>query len=52
MKLQSMAQQATRSPTMGFNNVFHLLDREFVLAAYRQTRKSSAPGGAQVTAQQ
>jgi RNA-directed DNA polymerase len=37
---------------MVFNNVFHLIDREFLLEAYRQTRKSSAPGVDQVTAQQ
>jgi hypothetical protein len=32
------------------NNVFHLSDGDFVRAAYRQTRKSSAPGMAKVTA--
>jgi len=52
MQLQSIAQQATRSPAMVVNNVFHVLDREFLLAASRQTRTSSAPGGDQVTAQQ
>jgi group II intron reverse transcriptase/maturase len=52
MQLQRRAQQAKRYPTMGFNNVFHLIDREFLLEAYRQTRKSSALGGDQVTAQQ
>ena len=45
MQLQSIAQQATRSPAMVVNNVFHVLDREFLLAASRQTRTSSAPGG-------
>jgi RNA-directed DNA polymerase len=52
MKLQRIAQQAKRYPAMVFNNVFHLIDREFLLEAYRQTRKSSAPGVDQVTAQQ
>ena len=52
MKLQRIAQQAQRYPEMVFNNVFHLIDREFLLEAYRQTRKSSAPGADQVTAQQ
>jgi group II intron reverse transcriptase/maturase len=52
MQLQSIAQQAKRSPAMVFNNVCHLIDREFLLEADRQTRKSSAPGVDQVTAQQ
>jgi RNA-directed DNA polymerase len=37
---------------MVFNNVFHVIDREFLLEAYRQTRKSNAPGMDQVTAKQ
>ena len=52
MKLQKIAQQAKRYPEMVFNNVFHVIDREFLLEAYRQTRKSSAPGTDQVTAKQ
>src|SRR5499426_4628484 len=52
MKLQRMAQQAKHYPAMVFNNVFHLIDREFLLEAYHQTHKSSAPGMDQVTAQQ
>jgi RNA-directed DNA polymerase len=52
MKLQRVAQQAQRYPEMVFNNVSHLIDGEFLLEAYRQTRKSSAPGVDQVTAQQ
>jgi RNA-directed DNA polymerase len=52
MKLQRIAEQAKRYPAMVFNNVFHLIDREFLLEAYRQTRKSSAPGVDQVTATQ
>ena len=52
MKLQRIAQQAKRYPAMVFNNVFHLIDREFLREAYHQTRKSSAPGVDQVTAQQ
>jgi RNA-directed DNA polymerase len=51
MQLQSIAQQAKRYPAMVFNNVLHLIDREFLLEAYRQTRKNSAPGVDQVTAQ-
>ena len=37
---------------MVFNNVFHLIDCEFLLEASHQTHKSSAPGMDQVTAQQ
>jgi len=52
MKLQSIAQQAKRYPAMVCDNVLHLIDQEFLLEAYRQTRKNSAPGADQVTAQQ
>ena len=52
MQLQRIAQQAKCYPALVCNNVFHLIAREFVLEAYRQTRKSSAPGVDQVTAQQ
>jgi RNA-directed DNA polymerase len=52
MKLQRIAQQAQRYPAMVFNNVFHLIDRDFLREAYRLSRKNSAPGVAQVTATQ
>ena len=52
MKLQRIAQQAQRYPAMVFNNVFHLIDRDFLREAYRLTRKHSAPGVDQVTATQ
>ena len=52
MKLQRIAQQAKHYLAMVFNNVFHLIDRKFLLEAYHQTHKSSAPGIDQVTAQQ
>src|SRR5215831_9850458 len=52
MKLQKIAQQAQRYPAMVFNNVFHLIDRDFLREAYRLTRKHSAPGVDQVTATQ
>jgi retron-type reverse transcriptase len=52
MTLQGIAQQAKHYPAMVFNNVFHLIDQEVLLEAYRQTRKSSAPGMDQVTAKQ
>ena len=52
MKLQRIAQQAKRYPAMVFNNVFHLIDQDFLREAYRLTRKKSAPGVDQVTAAQ
>jgi RNA-directed DNA polymerase len=52
MQLQNIAEQAHRSPAMVFNNVFHLIDRDFLLEAYRLTRKNRAPGMDQVTATQ
>jgi len=52
MKLQRIAQQAKRYPAMVCDNVFHLIAQECLLEAYRQTRKNSAPGADQVTAQQ
>ena len=52
MKLQRLAQQAHRYPAMVFDNVFHLMDYDFLLEAYRLTRKTSAPGVDQVTATQ
>src|SRR4030095_2333713 len=52
MKLQRIAQQAKHYTAMVFNNVLHLIDQEFLLEAYRQTRKNSAPGMDQATAQQ
>jgi RNA-directed DNA polymerase len=52
MPLQSIAQQAKHYPAMGFNTVFHVIDREFLREAYHQTHKSSAPGMDQVTAKQ
>jgi RNA-directed DNA polymerase len=51
-KLQSIAQQAQRSPAMVFHHVLHLIDRAFLREAYRLTRKHSAPGGDPVTATQ
>jgi RNA-directed DNA polymerase len=52
MQLQRIAQQAKHYPAMVFNNVFHLIDCEFLREAYHQTHKSSAPGMDQVTAKQ
>jgi RNA-directed DNA polymerase len=52
VQLQSIAQQARGYPEMVCNNVLHVIDREFLLEAYHQTQKSSAPGMDHVTAQQ
>ena len=52
MKLQRIAQQAQAYPALVFNNVFPLIDQEFLREAYHQTQKNSAPGMDQVTAQQ
>ena len=52
MKLQRLAEQARRYPAMVFNNVFHLIDRDFLREAYRRTRKDSAPEVDKVTAKQ
>src|SRR5262249_48271920 len=52
MKLQKIAQQARGYPAMVFNNVLHVIDREFLREAYHQPQKSSAPGMDHVTAQQ
>lgn len=49
-KLQRIAQQAECYPEMVFNNLSHLIDYEFLVEAYRRTRKSSAPGVDKVTA--
>ena len=52
MKLQRLAEQARRYPEMVFNNVFHLIDGDFLREAYRRTRKDRAPGVDKVTAKQ
>lgn len=51
-KLRRIAEQAERYPDTVFNNVYHLIDYDFLLEAYRRTRKSSAPGLDGVTAQE
>ena len=44
MKLQRIAKQAGSNPEIVFNNLYHLLDFDFLLEAYRRTRKDGAPG--------
>jgi len=51
-KLQRIAKQAEDYPDLVFNNLYHLLDYDFLLEAYRRTRKDSAPGVDKVTAKQ
>ena len=49
-KLQRIAKQAEDYTALVFNNLYHLLDYDFLLEAYRRTRKDSAPGVDKVTA--
>ena len=51
-KLQRIAKQAEDYPDLVFNNLYHLLDYDFLVEAYRRTRKDSAPGVDKVTAKQ
>src|SRR5210317_360798 len=51
-KLQRIANQAEDYPDLVFNNLYHLLDYDFLVEAYRRTRKDSAPGVDRVTAKQ
>ena len=52
MKLQRIAQQAAKYPDMVFNNVYHLIDLEFLYEAHGLGRKDAAPGVDKVTAKQ
>lgn len=52
MKLQRIAEQAAQYPDTVFNNVYHLIDLEFLHEAYRLGRKDAAPGVDKVTAKQ
>ena len=51
-KLQRVAKQAASYPDMVFNNLYHLIDVDFLREAYRLTRKDSAPGVDKMTAKQ
>ncbi len=51
-KLQRIAAQAARDPTRVFTTLAHLIDVDVLREAYRQTRKTSAPGIDGVTAQE
>jgi group II intron reverse transcriptase/maturase len=52
MKLRGIAQQAASYPDMVFNNVYHLIDVDFLREAHRLSRKNAAPGVDKVTAKQ
>jgi retron-type reverse transcriptase len=52
MKLQRIAEQARNYPGMVFDNLYHLIDVDFLKEAYRLTSKNSAPGVDKVTAEQ
>jgi hypothetical protein len=52
MQCQRLAHQAQRYPAMVCNNVCHVIDQAFLLAASHQLHKSSAPGMDHVTTQQ
>lgn len=51
-KLQRIAEQAKQYPAMVFNNLYHLIDRDFLMEAFRQTRKGGALGVDKITAKQ
>ena len=51
-QLQEIAEQAARYPDMVFNNVYHKINLGMLREAYRQTRKSGAPGVDGVTAKE
>ncbi|NTW09345.1 MAG: group II intron reverse transcriptase/maturase [Anaerolineaceae bacterium] len=51
-KLQRIAEQAACYPDMVFNNVYHLIDVDFLREAHRLTRKDAAPGVDKVTAKE
>jgi len=51
-KLQRIAQQAACYPDMVFDNLYHLIDLDFLREAHRRTRKDAAPGVDKVTAKE
>ena len=51
-KLQRIAQQAVCYPDMVFDNLYHLIDMDFLREAHRRTRKDVAPGVDKVTAKE
>ena len=51
-KLQRIAEQAVRDPTMVFTTLAHLIDVDFLKEAFRRTRKDAEPGVDGVTAEE
>jgi len=49
-QLQRIARQAECYPEMVFDNLYHLINYDLLMAAYRRTRKDGAPGLDKVTA--
>src|SRR3990172_12427854 len=52
MKFQRIAEHARSCPSMVFDNLYHLIDYDFLKEAYRHTNKKSAPGVDKVTAKE
>jgi len=52
MKIQRIAEQAIRYPSMVLDNLFHLIDYDFLMEAYRLTNKKGAAGVDRVTAKE
>jgi group II intron reverse transcriptase/maturase len=50
-KLQRIAQQAVDHPGMTFTTLAHLIDEDFLRAAFQRTRKDGAPGVDQLDGQ-
>ncbi len=51
-ELQRIANQAKCYPEMVFDNLYHLIDMDFLREAYRRTRKDAAAGVDKVTARE
>jgi group II intron reverse transcriptase/maturase len=51
-QLQRIAHQAEHYPEMVFDNVYHLIDVDFLREAHRQTRKKKSTGVDKVTAKE
>ena len=52
LKLQRIAELASKAPQLAFTSLAHHMDEDFLREAYRRTRKDSAPGIDGVTAVQ
>ena len=52
MKLQGIAEQDIQYPDMVFTTPVHLIDADFLMEAYRLTRKDKSAGVDKVTAKE